>query len=83
MAIRLTDPAQHPLPHPQPQQPEATPVRPPMVYVYERQQWEYKVIVQPAISEHELNALGDSGWELVGVVALPATAQFYFKRVRT
>ena len=83
MTIRLTDPPQPPLPHPQPQQPDAAPVRPAMVYVSERQKWEYTVIVQPAISEHELNALGESGWELVGVVALPATAQFYFKPVRT
>jgi hypothetical protein len=54
-----------------------------MVYVYERQQWEYKVLVQTAISEQELNALGAAGWELVGIVPLPETTRFYFKRVRT
>jgi hypothetical protein len=47
-----------------------------MVYVYERQQWEYKVIVQPAMSEQELNALGAGGSELAGVVASPAATQF-------
>jgi hypothetical protein len=39
-----------------------------MVYVYEKQRWEYKVIVQHAISEEELNALGAGAWELVAVV---------------
>ena len=51
-----------------------------MVYVYEKQRWEYKVIVQSATSEEELNALGAEGWELVGVIGLPDTSQFYFKR---
>ncbi len=58
----------------------------PMVYVYERQGWEYKVITRRAdelpMPEHELNALGESGWELAGVVAAQGTAQFYCKRVR-
>jgi hypothetical protein len=54
-----------------------------MVYVYEKQQWEYKVIVQTATSEQELNTLGAAGWELAGVVPLRETTQFYFKRVRT
>jgi len=45
--------------------------------------WEYKLIVQSALSEGELNALGAGGWELVGVIGLPDTSQFYFKRVRT
>jgi Domain of unknown function (DUF4177) len=54
-----------------------------MVYVYEKQRWEYKVIVQGAVTEEELNALGADGWELVGVVALPERTQFYFKRART
>jgi hypothetical protein len=77
MEIRFTDPPQRPLPHPQPQQPEAAPVRPPMVYAYERQQEEYKAIVQTATSEQA------AGWELVGVVPLRETTQFHFKRVRT
>ena len=53
-----------------------------MVYVYERQQWEYRVIVQPAMTQDELNALGADGWELAGVLALLDTTNFYFKRVR-
>jgi hypothetical protein len=52
-----------------------------MVYVYEKQQREYKRIAS-AMTEDELNALGAEGWELVGVVALPDTTQFYFKRAR-
>jgi hypothetical protein len=59
-----------------------------MVYVYEKQKWDYKIIVKNAVEEEllpepELNALGVSGWELVGVVALPDKVQFYFKRART
>jgi hypothetical protein len=53
-----------------------------MVYVYERQQWEYRVIVQSAMTQDELNALGADGWELGGVLALPEATNFYFKRVR-
>ena len=84
MQIRLTDPPQRPVPQPpQPEQPQLPHVQPPMVYVYEQQRWEYKVIVQRVISEEELNALGARGWELVGVVALPDSSQFYFKRART
>jgi hypothetical protein len=83
MLIRLTDPPPHPFsPPPQPQQPQLPHVQPPMVYVYEKQQWEYKVVVQNALSEEQLNALGAEGWELVGVVALPPTTQFYLKRAR-
>jgi hypothetical protein len=52
-----------------------------MVYVNERQQWEYKTITT-ALSDDALNTLGADGWELVGVVALPAITQFYFKRPR-
>jgi hypothetical protein len=43
--------------------------------------WEYRIIAS-AVTEAALNALGADGWELVGVVALPATTQFYFKRPR-
>jgi hypothetical protein len=58
-----------------------------MVYVYEKQAWEYKVLVKDVTgedmpSEQEMNALGKSGWELAGVVPLPGKVQFYFKRVR-
>jgi hypothetical protein len=54
--------------------------------VYERQGWEYEVVSgnvdQLPLSEDELNALAKNGWELVGVVAVPYTVQFYFKRMR-
>lgn len=84
MLIRLTDPPQHPFPHPpQPEKPQLPRVQPPMVFVYEKQRWEYKVILQSAVSEEELNALGAKGWDLVGVATLPETAQFYFTRART
>jgi hypothetical protein len=58
-----------------------------MVYVYERQAWEHKVVSRqpdaPLLSEHELDAFGAKGWELVGIVPLAGTVHFYFKRVRT
>jgi hypothetical protein len=81
MQIRLTDPPQRTFP--QPPQPQLAQVQPPMVYVYEHQRWEYKVIVQRAISEKELNVLGAEGWELVGLIGMPDASQFYLKRVRT
>jgi hypothetical protein len=84
MLIRFTDPPPHPSPHrPQPEEPQLARVQPPMVYVYEKPRWEYKVIFQSALSEEELNALGAEGWELVGLVALPENTRFYFKRART
>ena len=71
-------------PHPQPLQPPTRQTHAPMVYVYERQRWKYKVVVQSADEvssmETELNALGHDGWELVGVVPLARGVQFYFKR---
>ena len=55
------------------------------ILVYERQGWEYEVVSrtvdQLPLSQGELNALGKDGWELVGVVALSNTVQFYFKRI--
>lgn len=53
-----------------------------MVYVYEKQRWEYRVTAQSEMTQEELNALGAEGWELVGVVALGEKTNFYFKRVR-
>jgi len=77
----------HPLPHipPQPQQPR---VQPPTVFVYEKQRWEYRVIAKDiadaaTISEDELNARGDEGWELVGIVALAGKLQLVFKRAHS
>jgi hypothetical protein len=66
---------------PQPPQPSASEIQSPMVYVYEQQRWEYRVITS-AISQDELNMLGADGWELLSVVALPAKTQFYFTRIR-
>jgi hypothetical protein len=70
--------------HPFPPQPRAA--QAPMVYVYERQQWEYKVVVknikEPMLSEDDLNALGLAGWELAGTATLAEQVQFFFKRVR-
>jgi hypothetical protein len=62
-------------------------VQPPMIYVYERQEWEYQVVIRDAaekepLSERELNELGTIGWEIVGVVTLSRKVQCYFKRVR-
>lgn len=75
-------PPLHPFPQPpQPQEPPAPRVHTPMVYVYERQQWEYRIVAS-GMTQDELNSLGAEGWELVGVVALPPTMQFYFKRLR-
>ena len=88
MQIQLVDPLQPPFPQPpQPEQPRHPHVQPPMIYVYERQEWEYRVVVRNGadeglLSEQELNELGAGGWELVGVVALPGNVHFYFKRVR-
>ena len=77
----------HPIPDiPQPQTPQR-PHAAPTIYVYEKQKWEYKTISRKAgrrmMSDAELSALGESGWELVGVVPLAREVQFYFKRART
>ena len=72
----------HPFPQPpQPQEPPASQIQTPMVYVYEKQQWEYRIIAS-AMTQDDLNSLGAEGWELVAVVAQPPTTQFYFKRLR-
>jgi len=88
MQMRLNEFPKHPLPNaPQPEPPQRSQVQPPMVFVYEKQGWEYKVVTKNveadrSLTEDELNALGASNWELVGMVPLPGTVQFYFKRVR-
>jgi hypothetical protein len=89
MLVRLSDSPQPAVPHPPPpQQPHVPQVQPPMVYVYENQAWEYKIVAknlaaEELVSEQELNALGVSGWELTGVVTLPGRVELYFKRLRT
>ena len=81
MTTQFTPPP-HPFPQPpQPQERSAPHIQTPMVYVYEKQRWEYRKI-ERVMTEEELNTLGADGWELVGVVTPPATTQFYFKRVR-
>src|SRR5438093_3771318 len=87
MAIRYSEFPKHPIPHapPPPQPAERPQVGQAMVYVYEQQRWEYKVMARKpnaSMSERELNTLGESGWELTGVVAGAGEVQFYFKRVR-
>jgi len=77
----------HPSPQvPQPNEPQRPHVQPPIVFVYERQGWEYEVVSRNAdqlpLSQDELNALGKDGWELVAVVPLSNTVQFYLKRIR-
>jgi hypothetical protein len=85
----MTDSSPYPFPpHPQPQPSAAPHMQPPMVYVYEKPGWEYKLVVREAaeadlLSEEHLNELGSSGWELVGIVGLPAKVQYCFKRART
>ena len=87
MKTQIAEFPKHPLPQPpEPSQPLR--VQTPTVYVYEPQQWEYQIIsrsvgVEVTISTDELNALGKDGWELVGVVTLPATVQFFFKRLKS
>jgi hypothetical protein len=88
METRRSEYPKHPFPHiPQPEQPQQLRVHAPAIFVYEKQAWEYRVISKDvndgALAEHELNAFGAAGWELVGVVTLTTTVQFYFKRVRS
>jgi len=56
------------------------------VYVYERQRWQYHVVMKrdadEPIASDELNALGHDGWELVGIVPVHAALQFVFKRAK-
>jgi hypothetical protein len=55
-----------------------------MIYVYEKQRWEYKVVTvgerERPLSDQELNTLGKDGWELAGVVNAGSEVRFYFKR---
>jgi hypothetical protein len=89
MKTHIAEFPKHPLPQiPYPQSPQQPRVQPPTVYVYERQQWEYRVVTknvadEPILSEGDLNALGHDGWELVGVVPLPTAVEFFFKRVKS
>ena len=59
--------------------------QPPMIYVTERTQWQYKRLTyelekeSPPTSE-ELTKLGAEGWELTGVLADSGVGYFYLKR---
>ena len=80
MAIRSSH-----MQEPEPPPPAPADSAPPMVYVYEPLQWEYRRIARSAreqgpLSEQELNALGVEGWELAGIASLPGETYFYFKR---
>jgi hypothetical protein len=65
--------------------PSGSELHTPIVYVKETVAWEYKRIerdeAEAPLNEEELNAFGAEGWELVSVVAVAATAYFYFKRL--
>lgn len=69
-----------------PREPGHEPVRPPMIYIEKQTKWEYKQIVrnlesEEPLDEAELNALGEEGWELSGVVQQLSFAYYYFKRL--
>jgi hypothetical protein len=86
MQSNVSEFPKYPLPHvPQPSEPQRPQMQQPTILVYERQGWEYEVVSrtvdQLLLTQGELNALGKDGWELVGVVALSNTVQFYFKRI--
>jgi len=58
----------------------------PLVFVLEELHWEYKRIErvldkQAAPTEEDLNALGEQGWELVGILSYRDRAYLYFKRL--
>lgn len=88
MQYEINEYPKPPLPHvPQPLEPPGPRVQAPTVFVYEREEWEYKVIERNAsgdqmVSESELNELGRAGWELTGVVSAGQQAKLIFKRPR-
>ena len=73
-----------------PQEPDAPVVAPlitPVVYIQEKQVWEYKVVQREAeehipVDEAELNTWGADGWELVGIMPHGATTVYIFKRLK-
>jgi hypothetical protein len=89
MSINVSEVPKHPLPNvPQPQEPQRPHVQPPTVFVYERQAWEYKVLLKDASddsarTQEELNEFGRDGWELVAIVPVPNGVQLYLKRLRS
>jgi hypothetical protein len=87
MKTNIDEFPRHPLPQVPPAPEPQGPRQPlPTVFVYEKQEWEYKVVTRNApevMAEDELNALGRDGWELVGVVTWSDTVRFFLKRVRS
>ena len=72
-----------------PDQPQSSPIHPPIPIVYEKQKliWEYKQVIcnlakEKAPSEEEMNRFGAEGWELAGIFTDSMLAFFYFKRLR-
>ena len=70
-----------------PDQPQSPTVMPPIPIVYSNEKlvWEYKEIMrnlakEKALTEDELNKLGEEGWELAGILNDSMLAFFYFKR---
>lgn len=66
--------------------PKPNPVQPPMIYVSEEPEWEYKRLVRNLAKEdpptaEEFNALGKDGWELTAAFTDSPFAYFYFKRM--
>jgi hypothetical protein len=88
MTRHISEFPKHPLPHvPAPHEPRRPQVQTPTVFVYEKQEWEYKVVsgiaaADPLAAERELNALGKDGWELVGIVNVANDVRLYLKRIR-
>ena len=76
-----------PTPPQEPDVPAVAPLITPVVYVQEKQVWEYKVVQREAgepglIDEAELNTWGADGWELVGIMPHAAAIVYVFKRLK-
>ena len=59
--------------------------RPERLFVPVAPRWEYRELLRDPSAlptEPELNALGDEGWELVGIAPVEGRVGFYFKRER-
>ncbi|MGD2158861.1 MAG: hypothetical protein PVG14_19045 [Anaerolineales bacterium] len=70
-----------------PDDPNIQGIRPPMVFVRDIPQWEYKCVSRSMDAdgipgERELNELGSEGWELVCILHHELKLNLYFKRVK-
>jgi hypothetical protein len=66
-----------------PREPQQEPIRLPLIYVEKQMKWEYKQVIrdlEQPLEEAELNALGEEGWEMTGIVQQPPKTYYYFKR---